>query len=137
MFGLAPTAIRALMPHGSEIVEQNDLGSLRTLGSTGETWNPDPWWWYFEHVGGGICPIINYSGGTETSGGIVSGFTIEPMKPCSFSGPVPGMVADVVDETGMPIKVAKNPLFAVAVGSGQCLEEFDALKQVLISSQRG
>ena len=37
-------------------------------------------------------------------------------------------------ETGMPIAVAKNPLHAVAIGSGQCLEEFDALKQVLISS---
>ncbi len=101
--GLAPTAVRALMPHGSDIVDQHDLGSLRALGSTGETWNPDPWWWFFEHVGGGRCPIINYSGGTETSGGIVSGFTITPIKPCSFSGPVPGMVADVVDEVGNPL----------------------------------
>ena len=39
-------------------------------------------------------------------------------------------------ETGMPILIAKNPLFSVVIGSGQCLEEFDALKQVLISSQQ-
>ncbi len=102
--GLAPTAIRALMPHGASIVENTDRSSLRALGSTGETWNPDPWWWYFEVVGEGRVPIINYSGGTETSGGIVSGFTIEPIKPCSFSGPVPGMVADIVDEHGESIR---------------------------------
>jgi rod shape-determining protein MreB len=40
------------------------------------------------------------------------------------------------DETGMPIVVAKNPLQCVALGSGQCLEEFEALKQVLITSSR-
>jgi acetyl-CoA synthetase len=102
--GLAPTAIRALMPYGDAIVEATDRSSLRVLGSTGETWNPDPWWWYFDVVGEGRCPIINYSGGTETSGGIVSGFTITPVKACSFSGPVPGMVADVVDEAGQPIR---------------------------------
>jgi acetyl-CoA synthetase len=102
--GLAPTAIRALMPYGAEFVQATDRSSLRALGSTGETWNPDPWWWYFEVVGDGECPIINYSGGTETSGGIVSSFTITPIKPCSFSGPVPGMVADVVDESGQSMR---------------------------------
>jgi acetyl-CoA synthetase len=108
--GLAPTVIRSLMPHGMEIVEATDRSSLRALGSTGETWNPDPWWWYFEVVGEGACPIVNYSGGTETSGGIVSGFTITPIKPCSFSGPVPGMIADVVDEGGEPIRTGVGEL---------------------------
>lgn len=103
-FGLAPTAIRALMPHGEAIVEATDRSFLRALGSTGETWNPEPWRWFFEVVGNGRCPIINYSGGTETSGGIVSSFTMLPMKPCSFAGPVPGMVADVVDETGQTLR---------------------------------
>ena len=102
--GIAPTVIRALMPHGSAIVEATDRSSLRALGSTGETWNPGPWRWFFDVVGGGRCPIINYSGGTETSGGIVSSFTIEPIAPCSFSGPVPGMVADVVDDAGRPVR---------------------------------
>ncbi|MBA2247817.1 MAG: AMP-binding protein [Chloroflexia bacterium] len=102
--GIAPTVIRALMPHGSGIVEAIDRSSLRALGSTGETWNPDPWQWFFDVVGEGRCPIINYSGGTETSGGIVSSFTIAPIAPCSFTGPVPGMVADVVDERGQPVR---------------------------------
>lgn len=108
--GLAPTAIRALMPYGEAIVDATDRSSLRALGSTGETWNPDPWWWFFEVVGEGRCPIVNYSGGTETSGGIVSGFTIAPMKPCSFAGPVPGMVADVVDDEGIPLRTGVGEL---------------------------
>ncbi len=48
-----------------------------------------------------------------------------------------GLDARLADETGMPIVIAKNPLHSVVIGSGQCLEEFDALKQVLISSQNG
>ncbi len=45
-----------------------------------------------------------------------------------------GLDRRLADETGMPIVIAKNPLFSVVVGSGQCLEEFDVLKSVLISS---
>jgi rod shape-determining protein MreB len=48
-----------------------------------------------------------------------------------------GLDARLQDETGMPIVVARDPLNCVAVGSGQCLEEFDALKQVLITSSTG
>ncbi|HWV34738.1 MAG TPA: AMP-binding protein [Thermomicrobiales bacterium] len=104
--GVAPTAVRALIPYGEEIVKATDRSSLRILGSTGETWNPDPWRWLFDVVGDGRCPIINYSGGTETSGGIITGLPILPMKPCSFTGPVPGMVADVVDieAGGVPVR---------------------------------
>lgn len=104
VLGIAPTAIRALMPKGTEWPRRHDLSTLRVLGSTGETWNPGPWRWYFDEIGGTRCPIINYSGGTETGGGIVGGVTVKPMKPCAFSGPVPGMAADVVDDTGKPVR---------------------------------
>ena len=60
------------MGQGDEPVRAHDLSSLRILGSTGEPWNPEPWRWLFDVVGGGRLPIINYSGGTEISGGIVS-----------------------------------------------------------------
>ena len=83
-------------------VRAHDRSSLRVLGSTGEPWNPDPWWWYFRVVGEGRCPVINYSGGTEVSGGIVSGNVLGPIKPASFSGPCIGTAADVVDEAGRP-----------------------------------
>ena len=102
--GLSPTVIRALMAHGEEPVRAHDRSSLRVLGSTGEPWNPDPWWWYYRVVGDGRCPIVNYSGGTEVSGGIVSGNVIGPIKPASFSGPCIGTAADVVDQTGRSVR---------------------------------
>ncbi len=100
VFGVAPTGIRALKSQGESWVRKHDLSSLRVLGSTGEMWSPESWRWYFEEVGGGRCPIINYSGGTETSGGILGCFTTEPIRSCSFAGPIPGMDADVIGQTG-------------------------------------
>jgi acetyl-CoA synthetase len=105
--GVSPTLIRALRSRGGgseEIVHRHDLSSLRKFASTGEPWNPDPWMWLFENVGRGKLPIINYSGGTEISGGIVMGNVLTPMKPCAFSGPLPGMAADVVDENGKSVR---------------------------------
>jgi acetyl-CoA synthetase len=104
VMGLSPTAVRALMPHGEEWPRQHDLSRLRIFGSTGEPWNPEPYRWVFEHVGSGKVPIINYSGGTEISGGIVTSFPIAPIKPCSFNGPAPGMAADVFGEDGTPVR---------------------------------
>ena len=69
--GLSPTVIRALMAYGTDPMHEHDLSSLRVLGSTGEPWNPESWWWFFNNVGGARLPLVNYSGGTEVSGGIV------------------------------------------------------------------
>ncbi len=102
--GVSPTLIRALIPHGDEPFRKHDLSSIRFFASTGEPWNPDPWMWLFEKVGGGRRPIINYSGGTEISGGIVCGNPILPLKPCAFSAPCPGIAADVFDEQGRPVR---------------------------------
>jgi len=102
--GLSPTVIRALMAHGPDPVRGHDLRTLRVLGSTGEPWNPEPWWWYFREVGGGRCPIVNYSGGTEVSGGIVGCNLLTPIKPASFGGPCPGTIADVVDAAGRSVR---------------------------------
>ncbi len=98
--GISPTLVRALIPKGDEHWQQHDLSSLRFFASTGEPWNPDPWMWLFEKVGGGKVPIINYSGGTEISGGIVMGNPILPLKACAFSAPCPGIAVDVVNEKG-------------------------------------
>jgi len=104
VLGLTPSVVRAAMARGAAPDERHDLSSLRAFGSTGEPWNPTPWWWLFETVGQRRRPIINYSGGTEIAGGIVSCTTIEPQAPCAFTGPVPGMAADVVDEQGRPVR---------------------------------
>jgi acetyl-CoA synthetase len=108
--GISPTATRALMRSGEAPVRKHDRSSLFVLGSTGEPWNPDPWWWYFREVGDARCPIVNYSGGTEVSGGIVGCTTWTPIQPCSFSGPVPGIDADVVDEHGRSVRGAVGEL---------------------------
>lgn len=108
--GLAPTFARAIMPYGDEPVRRHDLTSLRLMGSTGEAWNPGPWRWLFETVGRSQVPIINYSGGTEISGGIVVGNVLSPLKPCAFSGPPPGMAADVIDDEGNPLRGAVGEL---------------------------
>ena len=100
VLGLSPTLVRGLMRHGEEPLRGHDLSGLRAIGSSGETWSPDAWWWCLREVGDGRCPIVNYSGGTEIGGGIVSGTTVEPLRPCAFAGPVPGMAADVVDDAG-------------------------------------
>ena len=108
--GVSPTLIRSLIPHGDEHFQKHDLSSVKCFASTGEPWNPDPWMWLFEKVGGGKIPIINYSGGTEISGGIVMGNPILPLKPCAFSAPCLGMAADVVDESGNSVRNAVGEL---------------------------
>jgi acetyl-CoA synthetase len=102
--GVSPTLIRALIPHGEAPFREHDLSSLRFFASTGEPWNPDPWMWLFEKVGGRQRPIINYSGGTEISGGILCGNPLLPLKPCAFSAPCPGIAADVLDEQGHSVR---------------------------------
>ncbi|MFM8369558.1 MAG: AMP-binding protein, partial [Chloroflexota bacterium] len=112
--GVSPTLIRSLIPHGDEHYAKHDLSSLKCSASTGEPWNPEPWMWLFEKVGGGRIPIINYSGGTEISGGIVMGNMLLPLKPCAFSAPCPGMDADVVDENGESVRNAVGELIIKA-----------------------
>jgi len=102
--GIAPTAIRALMAYGDAPPHAHDLSSLRILGSSGEAWNTEPWKWFLTHVGGGRAPIVNYSGGTEIGGGILAAFPTLPMVPNCFHGPVPGMLADVVDASGARLR---------------------------------
>ncbi|MEQ9104307.1 MAG: AMP-binding protein [Rhodothermales bacterium] len=108
--GLSPVLVRALMPHGTEPIRSRDVSSLRAIASTGSPWDPDSWLWVFRNVLDSRKPILNYSGGTEISGGILCGNFFRPLKPCSFSGPVPGMAADVVDETGSSIRGAVGEL---------------------------
>ena len=108
--GLSPTLIRALREHGTAPVRKHDLSRLRAACSTGSPWDPASWRWLFENVLESRKPILNYSGGTEISGGILCGNFFNPLKPCAFSGPVPGMDADVVDEAGQPVRGAVGEL---------------------------
>lgn len=123
ILGISPTLVRSLATHGDELPKKHDLSSLRAFASTGEPWNPAPWWWLFEKVGDSKLPIINYSGGTEISGGILMNNPLVPIKPCGFSAPCPGMDADILDENGNSVGanqvgelVIKKPWIGMARG---------------------
>ncbi len=111
--------------------ERHDLSHLRIFASTGEPWNPAPWWWLFEKVGNSKLPIINYSGGTEISGGILMGNPLLPIKPCSFPAPCLGMDVDILDDDGNPVEpgkvgelVIKQPWIGMARGFWQEKERY-------------
>jgi acetyl-CoA synthetase len=97
ILGCSPTLIRALVPHGEP---SQDLSSLRIIVTTGEPWNPDPYRWLFDKIGGGRCPIINCSGGTEVGACFLSPAPAIPIKECSLGAPALGMAMDVVDDQG-------------------------------------
>lgn len=107
ILGISPTLVRALATKGDDLPNKYDLSSLRAFASTGEPWNPAPWWWLFEKVGNSRLPIINYSGGTEISGGILMGNPLLPIKPCSFPAPCLGIDAAILDENGEQVEKGK------------------------------
>jgi acetyl-CoA synthetase len=97
ILGCSPTLIRALIPHGEPA---QDLSSLRIIVTTGEPWNPDPYRWLFDKIGGGRCPIINCSGGTEVGACFLSPTPAFPIKECSVGMPATGMAMDVFSDDG-------------------------------------
>ena len=101
IFYTAPTAIRTFMKWGTQEPAKHNLSSLRLIGSVGEPINPEAWTWYHEHIGGGTCPIVDTWWQTETGGIMISplpGVTVA--KPGSATFPLPGVVAELVDEEG-------------------------------------
>ncbi|MHB8603854.1 MAG: AMP-binding protein [Thermoplasmatota archaeon] len=103
ILGVSPTLIRALEKHGDAWPAKHDLSSLRILGSTGEPWNPEPYLWLFEKIGGKRAPIINLSGGTEVGACFLSPTPLATLRACSLGGPALGMAVDVVDDAGRPV----------------------------------
>jgi len=102
VMGIAPTAARGLRSAAGDAAPRQNLSSLRAFASTGEAWDEPTWRWLFEIVGARRLPILNYSGGTETGGGILSNYTIAPISPASFAGPLLGQDVDVVGADGKP-----------------------------------
>ncbi|MDQ3953873.1 MAG: acetate--CoA ligase [Actinomycetota bacterium] len=100
----APTAIRTFMKWGVDYPRKHDLSSLRLLGSVGEPINPEAWVWYQEFVGGGRTPVVDTWWQTETGAIAITPLPgITTLKPGSATRPYPGVVADVVDESGEPV----------------------------------
>ena len=109
----APTAIRTFMKWGTEFPERRDLSSLRLLGSVGEPINPEAWIWYYEHIGGKRCPVVDTWWQTETGAIMITPLPgITTLKPGSATKPFPGIVADVVNEQGESVPLG---------GGGYCV----------------
>ena len=114
IFYTAPTAIRSLIKLGPDLPKQHDLSSLRLLGSVGEPINPEAWMWYFNTVGGGKCPIVDTWWQTETGGHMITPLPgVTPLKPGSCTFPLPGIIADVVDETGKSVDKGNGGILVI------------------------
>ena len=92
------------------------------LGSTGEPWDPESYMWYFEKVGGGRCPIMNISGGTEIGACLLQPLPVMDLSPCTLGAPAMGTDADVFGEDARPIRgevghlVLKQPIPSLTNG---------------------
>ncbi|MBI5716644.1 MAG: acetate--CoA ligase [Burkholderiales bacterium] len=118
IFYTAPTAIRSLIKaaEGNEAVhpKKSDLSSLRILGTVGEPINPAAWEWYYKHVGGGRCPIVDTFWQTETGGHVITPLPgATPMVPGSCTLPFPGITAAVVDETGADVSNGSGGILVI------------------------
>ncbi|MBV9084932.1 MAG: AMP-binding protein, partial [Acidobacteriaceae bacterium] len=110
VLGVSPSLIRKLTGYGTPQTRGHDLTRLRFFASSGEPWDTASWWWLFNEVRTPAVPIINYSGGTEISGGILANHPLAPMKPCGFAAACPGIAADVVNESGQPVHAGVGEL---------------------------
>jgi len=106
IFYTSPTALRMFMRYGEDWIKKHDLSSLKTLGTVGEAINPEVWEWYYKHIGNERCPIVDTWWQTETGGIMISpvpGLGLVPLKPGSATLSLPGIDAEVVDDSGNPV----------------------------------
>ncbi|MBA3308641.1 MAG: acetate--CoA ligase, partial [Nocardioidaceae bacterium] len=100
----APTAIRTFMKWGAEIPQKFDMSALRLLGSVGEPINPEAYIWYRKEIGGDRCPVVDTWWQTETGMIMISPLPgVTSAKPGSAMKAIPGVCAEVVDESGKAV----------------------------------
>ncbi len=113
-FYTAPTAIRVLHKMGEHEPLKYDLSSLKVLGTVGEPIDPPAWKWYYEAIGGSKCAIVDTYWQTETGGHIVSPIPgATPIKPACATFPLPGIMAEILDENGEKSPVGEKGLMCV------------------------
>lgn len=113
-FYTAPTAIRLLHKVGADEPKKYDLSSLKVLGTVGEPINPDAWLWYYNEIGGGKCSIVDTWWQTETGGHMISPLPgATAIKPGSATFPLPGIMAEIIDEEGNPTPKGEKGLLCI------------------------
>lgn len=95
-----PTLIRMLMRFGTQYPARHDLSTLRLLGTVGEPISPEAWVWFHKNIGRSQCPLLDTWWQTETGMIMISPMPVSLLKPGSVTRPMPGIAADVVDESG-------------------------------------
>lgn len=100
-FGSAPTLIRGMAGH-PELSLAGDRSTLRILITAGESIDAEHFTWYQNAFGD--CPVINYTGGTEVSGALLANIIVKPIMAGEFNTCSPGVEAEVVDQTGHPVR---------------------------------
>jgi len=114
-FYTAPTAIRALMGAGNELVQKTSRSSLRILGTVGEPINPEAWEWYYHVVGEDRCPVVDTWWQTETGGHMITPMPYAtPLKPGSASKPFFGIEPQVVSESGEVLEGEASGILVLA-----------------------
>ena len=100
----APTAIRTFMRWGEGYPQKHDMSSLRLMGTVGEPINPEAWVWYWQHIGGGRCPVVDTWWQTETGAMMIAPLPgLTTLKPGSATRPFPGIEAEILDADGNPV----------------------------------
>ncbi len=113
-FYTAPTAIRLLHKTGANEPSKYDLSSLRILGTVGEPIDPPAWKWYYEEVGGSQCSIVDTYWQTETGGHMISPLpAATPIKPACATFPLPGIMAEIIEEDGTPVPYGEKGFMCV------------------------
>ena len=114
-FYTAPTAIRALMGAGNELVQKTSRSSLRILGTVGEPINPEAWEWYYHIVGEDRCPVVDTWWQTETGGHMITPMPFAtPLKPGSATKPFFGIEPQVVSESGEVLEGEASGILVLA-----------------------
>ncbi len=100
----APTAIRTFMRWGESYPNRHDMSTLRLMGTVGEPINPEAWVWYWQHIGGGRCPVVDTWWQTETGAMMIAPLPgLTTLKPGSATRPFPGIQAEILDADGNPV----------------------------------
>tara|TARA_A100001011_G_scaffold293006_1_gene304820 strand:- start:1820 stop:3757 length:1938 start_codon:yes stop_codon:yes gene_type:complete len=120
-FYTAPTALRAIMKEGDDLVKKSNKSSLRLLGTVGEPINPEAWKWYYEVVGEERCPIVDTWWQTETGGVMISPLPgATDMKPGSATLPFFGIQPSIVDNQSTVLEgIAEGNLVMIDSWPGQ------------------
>ena len=113
IFYTAPTAIRMFMRVGEGWPNRYNLSSLRILGSVGEPLNPEAFEWFYHTIGKDRCPVVDTWWQTETGMHMLTTMIGEPMRPGFVGRPIPGVVADVVDQQGNPVRPGTGGLLVI------------------------